>query len=307
MSVAELGAELSDRVGRHIPHDGYLLLGLDPVTGAGCFLAHERAYSARARRQLAVEEPAGPWDDGRPVLAVGAGRYSAELHRTMAAEGFGAALRIAARHGGVLWGELVLLRGRGFSPTEEARAGGLSGALGVAVRRFVADRPLTAGRGGPAPAVVLVGADDTVRATPGTRAALGVLVPDARTDEDLFGPLWNLVHAARRGTGPALTRAPTAHGWMAVHAQPLDGGPPGEVAVTVGPASGGVLLPAVVAWYGITPREGAVLRLVLDGLPARGIARRLELSQYTVNDHLRALYRKTGTHGRDELAAALGG
>ncbi|GIG56868.1 hypothetical protein Lfu02_12400 [Longispora fulva] len=309
MSVAELGAELSDRVGRVIPHDGYLLLGLDPVTGAGCFVAHERAYSARARQWLEIEEPGV----APPVLALGAGvppRYSADLHRLMAAEGFGGALRIAARHGGVTWGELVLLRGWGgrpFSAAEATRAGALAGGLARALRGFVAGRPLAPGRGGPGPAVVFVGADDTVRATPTARAALRALVPDARTDEDLFGTLWNVVYTARRGTGVALSRIPAAHGWTALHAQLLDGGAPDEVAVTVQPASGRVLLPAVVAWYGVTARENAVLGHVLDGLPAKGIARRLDLSLYTVHDHLKAIYRKTGVHGRDELAAALGG
>ncbi|MEV6734181.1 MULTISPECIES: helix-turn-helix transcriptional regulator [unclassified Streptomyces] len=35
------------------------------------------------------------------------------------------------------------------------------------------------------------------------------------------------------------------------------------------------------------------------------MARHLDLSPYTVNDHLKALFRKTGADGRDELIAAL--
>ena len=37
------------------------------------------------------------------------------------------------------------------------------------------------------------------------------------------------------------------------------------------------------------------------------IARTLTVSIYTLNDHLKAIYRKTGADGRDELIAALTG
>ncbi|MGW1759388.1 LuxR C-terminal-related transcriptional regulator [Streptomyces mirabilis] len=70
-------------------------------------------------------------------------------------------------------------------------------------------------------------------------------------------------------------------------------------------ARGWALLPAVAAWYGITPREREVVRHALEGLAAKSIARRLELSQHTVNDHLGAVYRKLGVSGREELFACL--
>jgi hypothetical protein len=156
MSVAELGAEISRRVGRTIPHDGYLLVGLDPVTGAGCFVASEHAYSAEARRRLEIEEAqAGPspWRSPRPVLALGPGaavRNGRRVREIMAAEGIGAALRIAVR-----WGELVLLRESGFSAAEADQAERLTVPLADTVRRFVTSRPLTPVRHRP-PGVLVV-------------------------------------------------------------------------------------------------------------------------------------------------------
>ncbi|MFD8213882.1 helix-turn-helix transcriptional regulator [Streptomyces sp. NPDC059697] len=73
----------------------------------------------------------------------------------------------------------------------------------------------------------------------------------------------NITATARRAPdGTAVTRMFTARGWA--------------------------LLPAVAAWYGITPREREVVRHALEGLAAKNIARHLELSQHTVNDHLGA-------------------
>ncbi|MFF4726222.1 LuxR C-terminal-related transcriptional regulator [Streptomyces mirabilis] len=48
-----------------------------------------------------------------------------------------------------------------------------------------------------------------------------------------------------------------------------------------------------------------MVRHALEGLAAKNIARRLELSQHTVNDHSRAVYRKLGVSGREELFACL--
>ena len=77
--------------------------------------------------------------------------------------------------------------------------------------------------------------------------------------------------------------------------------------VTIQPAPAGLLLPALARWYDITPKERVVLDQARRGLPAKQIATRLQLSPHTVNDHLKAIYRKTGVAGRDELLAGLSG
>ncbi|MFI9249075.1 helix-turn-helix transcriptional regulator [Streptomyces sp. NPDC053069] len=71
------------------------------------------------------------------------------------------------------------------------------------------------------------------------------------------------------------------------------------------PAPADLLLPVVAAWYGITRREHGVLELALEGLPAQQIARRLSLSLHTVNDHFKAVYRKTRVTCREELISGL--
>ncbi|HET6860316.1 MAG TPA: hypothetical protein VFH94_24880, partial [Streptomyces sp.] len=97
-SVAELGGELSRQLSRVVPHDGYLLTGYDPVTGARCFLACENTYDVRARRRMDFENALGRTRSpvaelihgSCPALVLGAGAQdehpqARRLHRLMAA------------------------------------------------------------------------------------------------------------------------------------------------------------------------------------------------------------------------------
>ncbi|MBZ6287137.1 response regulator transcription factor [Streptomyces olivaceus] len=61
--------------------------------------------------------------------------------------------------------------------------------------------------------------------------------------------------------------------------------------------------------YGLTQRELAVLTLLGEALPAKGVATRLGISVRTVHKHMQNLYRKLGTRDRMEtvlLAQSLG-
>ncbi|KUF19077.1 helix-turn-helix transcriptional regulator [Streptomyces silvensis] len=79
----------------------------------------------------------------------------------------------------------------------------------------------------------------------------------------------------------------------------------GGVVVTLQPAPAADLLPALASWYGISARERTVVEQALRGEAVKQIARRLHLSPHTVNDHLKAIYRKTGVSSREELIACL--
>jgi DNA-binding CsgD family transcriptional regulator len=322
-TVPELGSAISGQLGRLVPHDGYLLRGLDPLTGAGCLLAAEHGYSSAAARRLELNERGGRdlhslaslVTGTCPVGVLGSGssreRHSERLHEIMAAEGFGSEMRIALQLAGVTWGVLALLRERGrkpFSAPEAALAERLSTPVAAAVKRFVAGKRLRRMRCALAPGVIVVSRGDRIRATSSTvREWLGRLVPDPATadDDELFGNVWNIALAARQNNVEALSRIPTSQGWIVLRGQLLDGPESGEVVVTVQQATADVLLPALAAFYGITSREQAVINQALDGIPTKQIATRLHVSPHTVNDHFRAIYRKTGLSGRDELIAGL--
>ncbi|RKT55721.1 helix-turn-helix transcriptional regulator [Saccharothrix australiensis] len=329
LAVEELGALFSRQVGRLIPHDGYMLTGLDPVSGAGCFYAKEHGYSAATAHRVGVGEllgvdpflldaapgglcvidaAGGPLGGPPPDPAVG-DRQTA-LREVMAAEGVGVEMTIVLADGGRVWGTLIVVRERGrrsFSAEERRRAERLRRVLAAGVRRFVADRPLRPSSHAAPPGVFVVGADGAVlRATPSAGDWLAQLLPHAtRTPGEHRGAAWHLAALSHHRATETVCRVPTPSGFVELRAQPLSGGAVAEVAVTAQPASGRVLLSAAGAWHGLTRREVMVLEQALEGMPAKQIARRLALSVHTVRQHLDVVYRKTGVNSREELSAAL--
>jgi DNA-binding CsgD family transcriptional regulator len=69
--------------------------------------------------------------------------------------------------------------------------------------------------------------------------------------------------------------------------------------------AGPELAPVIASALGLTPRERAVTELVAKGLSTGEIARRLLLAPYTVQDHLKSIFAKTGAGTRGELVARL--
>jgi DNA-binding CsgD family transcriptional regulator len=65
------------------------------------------------------------------------------------------------------------------------------------------------------------------------------------------------------------------------------------------------LAPLIADRYGLTDRERRVTELVARGYPTSEIADRLHLSVYTVQDHLKSIFAKSGTASRGDLVARL--
>jgi DNA-binding CsgD family transcriptional regulator len=77
------------------------------------------------------------------------------------------------------------------------------------------------------------------------------------------------------------------------------------VAVVVDAARAGDVLPVAAAAFRFTGREMAVVRGVLNGLDTRSLATSLRISEYTVQDHLKSVFAKSGVGSRRELAHLL--
>jgi DNA-binding NarL/FixJ family response regulator len=72
--------------------------------------------------------------------------------------------------------------------------------------------------------------------------------------------------------------------------------------------SSGVLTDAVRARlrsYRLTPREEQIVELVLHGMSNRAIAQASNITEQTVKDHLKHVFRKTGVNQRTVLMANL--
>ena len=97
----------------------------------------------------------------------------------------------------------------------------------------------------------------------------------------------------------------TGHeGPLSFHASPLKGSDE-HISVIVEYPRPIHLTSLITEAYGLTTRERDVTELVLLGLVTKQIARRLAISEYTVQDHLKSIFAKTGTATRGELCAAL--
>src|SRR4029077_14129901 len=87
----------------------------------------------------------------------------------------------------------------------------------------------------------------------------------------------------------------TAQGnWVTVRGSVLGADPDSSVAVLIEEAQPAELEPLIADAYGRTDRERRVTELVAKGFSTNYIGQRLYLSAYTVQDHLKSIFDKTG-------------
>ena len=212
---------------------------------------------------------------------------------------------------GAAWGALTLLRRddqRAFAPAETALVASLR-PLAEGIRRAVLlDEPqpdaADGAAAGPARARRLgrhggrgVGAV-AGRARPRRRRRLPAVV------RSVAGRARSI--AAGRAADGAIARARVRTGygsWLVVRGSTLGDGPDALAAVMLEPAGPHDLAPLRADAYELTPRERAVTELVAYGLATGAIARRLHLSPWTVQDHLKSIFEKVGVTTRGELVA----
>ncbi len=318
------GALLADgavrALGRVVGHEGYCLFGVDPATGLRSVmfsrhglttptevLVHNETVERDANRYVDLRSSPVPVGVLSPVTTP----RSTRLRDILPGDGYTSELRLALTTPGRYWGALSLFRdGRHlFGDADVAAAHELAPSLAEVVRRYQVGRPgLTAPPTEDAGVVVcldsrdrLVGAEDR---------AMGALTafvndwPDGVVPEDMLRCVHEVAAAARRGAA-ALARTRIADGRWLVATGTYVGGSDVDVVVQLRSGDVGTVLPAFAEWCGLSARETDVLRLLVQGLAPKQVARRLGISVLTVGDHQRSLYRKAGVHGRDELVSLL--
>ena len=99
--------------------------------------------------------------------------------------------------------------------------------------------------------------------------------------------------------------------WMTARAARLDGPGPSsnhDIAVTLEESSGAERVDVFGRAFGLTIRERELFDHLVEGRNTREVAQRMFLSENTVQDHLKAIFAKTGVRSRRILLArALGG
>lgn len=318
-----------DLLGAAVPHDAACVSPVDPDTGLltgsvkrnigddhdAEFLEHEyvtddvNLFRSLARRDhpvgILVEDTHG--DPRR-----------SSRHRDMFVPHWSLdhEMRASARADGHPWAAVALYRsgrGSGFTPAEGDFLARVAGTVAVGVRAGLVTAAATrpdAPAPASGPAVIVVDPDNTVsRISPAAADRVAELGGDGWGA--LPTPVAAITSAARAladgrlGTVPRLRVRTAAGQWLVVHAAPLadrEGRRP-QVVVTLEEARPSEIVPLVVAAFGLTGRERDVVAGVLHGSSTREIGRDLHLSPYTVQDHLKAVFDKTGVGSRRELVA----
>jgi DNA-binding NarL/FixJ family response regulator len=214
------------------------------------------------------------------------------------------------------WGFVDLWRYDGPAFTDEERefAAALLPAITVAQRARVARTfEPTANAPSTAPAVVLF--DDDLRAvgeTPAAEHSFRRLLPTTPGESPVPAAALNVAAqllAAEEGIDScaATSRAHAGGGaWVALNAARLQTSSQrtaAPIAVTVDPISLSERVDVFSRAAGLTPRETDVLVELSRGDATRHIARELGISEYTVQQHLTAIFAKSGTASRAELVA----
>ena len=241
---------------------------------------------------------------------------SARYREIMAPSGHGDELRAAFRTGETTWGFLCLHREAGadaFTAADLELVASVSVHIAEGLRRatIVSVAPMSPVTEGPG--VLNIAPDLTIVAA--TSAGEWWLADLAAADDPVSRPLpiaVNNVVSALAGLGTAHERTPRlatrgASGrWLTLHASYLSGSLHDDtIAVVIEPATPQALQPLIVAAYALSSRETQICALVLRGLPTKTIASELHISGHTVNDHLKAIFTKTGVSTRGELMASV--
>lgn len=267
-------------------------------------------------RQLARARTPVGWLD----QATGGDRASSLRYReAMRPFGLGDELRVALRVDGLCWGLLCLHRAESsppFSVGDAALLARLSPHAAEALRRTLVAHAAVHDWDPNGPGVAIVGPESGLESV--TPAAARWLAELAELDAPRRAGLPTVVQAVVDRLGRqrhlsdevwlprARVRAPSGR-WLVLHASNLDdpGGGKRRAALVIEPAAPGVLIPMIVAAYGLTEREAEVAQRAIAGLARKVIAAELHISLHTVNDHLKAIFDKVGASSAGQLRARI--
>lgn len=216
------------------------------------------------------------------------------------------------------WGFLDLWRDHGmFGPDEEALLGMIAPTITRTLRRLQAltfGTPVAIEHVDAGPMVFLL--DDELQVLSRTTVSedwLRILLPPGPDGQIIPASVMNVgaqLLAGEQGvdTRPATSRVHLEDGfWVTLRAARLDPGDAASIAVSIQESSASDRIDVFCRAHGLTMREVEIVTALLTRSDTRMVAASLHISEYTVQDHLKSLFRKTGTANRQTLLArALG-
>ena len=215
------------------------------------------------------------------------------------------------------WGFLDLWRSgtpARFSQAEAAWLGDIAGPVTTALRRSQAHAfVVRASREPPrlGPVVLLLSPDlDVLRQTPQTQEYLRILVPPEAGRPPIPAGAYNvaaqlLAVEADVDPNPPWARVHLPDGlWLTLRAARIgdvESGQEHDIAVTIEQTSPPERVSLFARAFAFSARETELVGHLVTGADTRELARRMFLSEHTVQDHLKSIFAKTSTHNRRAL------
>ena len=314
---------------RAVPFDGFCMLTLDPATLLPTGEVVQNGLPTDTRPRMAEIEIAGNDFNKFPALARSTRRAATlsqatdgKLDRSLrhrdlrGPNGFGDELRVGLIGDSATWGGLTLLREQGspdFAPAETRLLADLSPQIAEGLRRAVVQAMLSTVKPEPAQdtGVVLLEQDNTIASANAAAEAWLDELDEATSGRPVPGIVAALASRAREvaageTVAEARVRFRTPSGrWLSIHASTIGEEPGPRCVIILEPAGTVELAPLIADAYALTDRERAITQLVAQGLATDAIGARLHLSPWTVQDHLKSIFEKTGVGTRGELVARL--
>jgi DNA-binding CsgD family transcriptional regulator len=316
--------EAAARLQRVLPHDGACWHTLDPGSDLVTehhlqhlpdrfpVVAHNEyrvadvnkfADLARAPRKAAsLYEATGGRMDASP-------RYRDLLQPV----GVGPELRGAVVADGTAWGAVIITRAAGrpeFSRQEIDLLDRASALFARAIRRGLVTEATHAPQPGPdAPGMLeLDSSGELQRASSTAEPLLAELSGTTAAEGWRSVAVQTLASATRQAVADRAAQLPSsqvktpAGTWLVLHgARVGDDG----VAVFIQRAHPTLVAPLLLKAHGLTVREREAAQWLLRGATSAQTAQRMGISTHTVNEHVKAIYDKTGARTRGELSAMM--
>lgn len=270
--------------------------------------AHKVADVARSDRGIStIHEATG----GEPSRSIGWTQYVQPY-------GGDQELYVALRTRGEAWGLLSLYREPGdpeFDADEIDFLREVAPHIAEGTKRGLLLGEASDPEGPEAPGLVILRADWSVESlTAGVAQWLDELPGGAWTSREQLPPVvlsvagraMRTAEATQSSGEVAVARVLTNGGrWVVLHGAALTGSAQQRVVVIIESAHPDRISPLLMAAYGLTEREQAVTRLVLQGHATVEIAERLFVAPQTVQQHLKSVFDKTGVRSRRELVGKI--
>jgi DNA-binding CsgD family transcriptional regulator len=256
---------------------------------------------------------------GATSLATHGDMSRSARHRSHEAHGIGDELRGSFVVNGTYWGAAGFLRDSGrpwFSEGDVRYLASLSEPIADGYRRAMLSAMMTPETpDDDAPGVVVFDHQGhaeliSLEAKRWIEQMIEIPAPCTPDDSKMLQSVAARARHLRPGHDPleveARARVRTKSGrWLLLYGTRLSGGVDGCIAVIIQPAAPSEVAPLVALAYGLSERECQVTRLCLKGQSTKDIAQSLNVSAYTVQDHLKSIFNKTGARSRGELVGQI--